>query len=65
MRIHGIFYKSCLICVFIVSCILTGDAFGKDLVGKFVVAIREPLQNEDGFRVITRTLERGRDTSNW
>ena len=33
--------------------------------GKFVVAIREPLQNEDGFRAITSTLERGRDTSNW
>ncbi len=65
MRIHGFIYKSFLIYVFIVLCIVTGDAFGKDLDGKFVFAIREPLQNEDGFRAVTRTLERGRDASNW
>ncbi len=33
--------------------------------GKLVFAIKEPLQNEDGFRATTKTLERGKDVSNW
>lgn len=33
--------------------------------GQMVFTIKEPLQNEDGFRASTRTLERARDTSNW
>ena len=33
--------------------------------GQLVFSIKEPLQNEDGFRASTRTLERARDTSNW
>ena len=33
--------------------------------GQLVFTIKEPLQNEDGFRASTRTLERARDTSNW
>ena len=32
---------------------------------KLVFAIREPFHNETGFRVTTRTLERGRDTEKW
>ncbi len=32
---------------------------------KLVFAIREPFQQEDGFRATTRTLEKGRSTKKW
>lgn len=42
-----------------------GVVFAESGGGKLVFAIREPLLNEDGFRITTRTLERGRDTTSW
>ncbi len=33
--------------------------------GKLVFTIKEPLQNEDGFRATTDTLRKGQDRSNW
>lgn len=52
---------SVLILVFTVG----GVVFAESGDGKLVFAIREPLLNEDGFRITTRTLERGRDTTSW
>ena len=51
--------------VFILVAIVCGVASADDSAGKWVFAIREPFLNEDGFRVTTRTLERGRDTEKW
>ena len=39
-----------------------GPVFAAD---KLVFAIREPFQQEDGFRATTRTLEKGRSTKKW
>ena len=55
-RIMGV-----LILVFIIG----GVGFAEVDADKFVFAIREPFLNEDGFRAVTRTLERVRGTANW
>ena len=55
----------CSLCLLIIL-MLTGTVdYTEANEGKLVFAIREPLQNEDGFRATTNTLEKGRDTSNW
>ena len=53
------------ICVLILVFTLGGVGFAENGAGKLVFAVREPLENEDGFRITTRTLERGRDTTSW
>jgi Tol biopolymer transport system component len=55
----------CVISVFILVVIVGGIVFAESSAGKLVFTIREPLLNEDGFRITTRTLERGRDVTNW
>ena len=37
----------------------------QDELEKLVFAIRKPLENRDGFRASTRTLEKGRGTTKW
>lgn len=65
MKNRGIPILICIISGFFFV-LLVGEVISAEKSeDKFVFAIREPLQNEDGFRAITRTLERGRDTSNW
>ena len=54
-----------VISVLILVVIVSGVVLAEGSEGKLVFAIREPLLNEDGFRSITRTLERGRDTTSW
>lgn len=54
-----------LISVFILIALINGVVFAEDGRGKLVFAIKEPLQNEDGFRATTDTLEKGRGTSDW
>ncbi len=53
------------ICVLILVLTVGGVGFAENGAGQLVFAIREPLLNEDGFRITTRTLERGRDTTSW
>ncbi len=55
----------CVISVFILVVIVGGVVFSESSAGKLVFTIREPLLNENGFRITTRTLERGRDVTNW
>ena len=51
--------------VFILVVTVGGVVCAEESAGKFVFAIREPFLNEDGFRITTRALERGRDTEKW
>ena len=53
------------ISVLVIVASMTVIVFAEDSAGKLVFTIREPLQNEDGFRAATRTLPKGSDTSNW
>ena len=53
------------ISVLILGVAVGGVVFAESSAGKLVFAIREPLLNEDGFRITTQTLERGRDTTSW
>lgn len=54
-----------LICVSILVGIVSGNVYAEENSGKLVFTVREPLQNEDGFRFTTRTLEKGRDVTDW
>ncbi len=54
-----------IIGIFILIVTVSGVAFAEGPTGQLVFAIREPFLNEDGFRITTRTLERGRDTEKW
>ena len=54
-----------LISVSILVFMVGGVVFAEDSAEKLVFAIREPLLNEDGFRITTQTLGRGQDTTNW
>ena len=65
IKIGEIMRIKCIISVFILVFMVGGVVFAEDDAGKLVFAIREPLLNEDGFRITTRTLERGRDVTNW
>ena len=51
--------------VLILAITVGGVGLVESSAGKLVFAVREPLLNEDGFRITTRTLERGRDTTSW
>ena len=51
--------------VFILVVTVSGVVFAEGSPGKWVFTIREPFLNEDGFRITTQTLERGRDTKKW
>ncbi len=55
----------CVMSVFILVVMVGSVVFAEESAGKLVFAIREPFMNEDGFRATTRTLQRGRDTTNW
>ena len=55
----------CVIGVFILFVMVGGAASEQDEVGKLVFALRKPLENRDGFRASTRTLEKGRGTTKW
>lgn len=65
MKNSEILFLICIISVFLLVLTVGEVPSLEESEGKFVFAIREPLQNEDGFRAMTQTLERGRDTSNW
>ena len=65
LKIGELMRIKCVISVFILVIMVGGVVFAEGNVGKLVFAIREPLLNEDGFRITTRTLERGRDVTNW
>ena len=54
-----------MITLFISVVTISGVVFAESSADQLVFAIREPFLNEDGFRITTRTLERGRDTTNW
>lgn len=51
----------CVLYVLIINSVV----FSQDNSSKLVFTVREPLLHEDGFRAATRTLQKGRDTSNW
>ena len=55
----------CVIGVLILVVTVGGNVFSEGSAGKFVFAIREPFQHEDGFRAATQMLERGRGTTEW
>ena len=55
----------CVIFVFILFVTVGGVGSAQDEVGNLVFAIRTPLENRDGFRASTRTLEKGRGTTKW
>lgn len=54
-----------VISMFILVFMVGGVVLAEDSAEKLVFAIREPLLNEDGFRITTQTLGRGQDTTNW
>ena len=54
-----------VVSVFILVAIVGGVVLAEQSSGKWVFVIREPFLNEDGFRITTQTLERGRDTEKW
>ena len=55
----------CVVGVFILVVMIGGAASEQDDEGKLVFASRKPLENRDGFRASTRTLEKGRGTIKW
>ena len=55
----------CVILVFILFLTVGGVASAQGKVGNLVFAMRKPMENRDGFRASTRTLERGRGTTKW
>lgn len=55
----------CIIGMFILIVILSGAASAQNEVGKLVFAVREPLEDRNGFRAATGTLEKGRGTTKW
>lgn len=51
---------------FIIILLMSGGfVYPETNEGKLVFAFKEPLQNEDGFRASTNTLQKGQDISNW
>lgn len=50
---------------FILVVMIGGAALAQDEAGTLVFAVRKPLENRDGFRAATRTLEKGRGTAKW
>lgn len=54
-----------VISMFILVFMVSSFVLAEDSAEKLVFAIREPLLNEDGFRITTQTLGRGQDTTNW
>ncbi len=51
--------------VYIIFCIVGSVVYAENNAGKLVFTVREPFPHEDGFRAVTRTLQKGRDTTNW
>ena len=58
-------HVKCVIGVFILFVTVSGVTSAQDEIGQFVFALRKPLENRDGFRASTRTLEKGRGTTKW
>ena len=56
---------TCVVGLFVLMITLSGAASVQDEVGKLVFTVRKPLDNRDGFRAATRTLEKGRGTTKW
>ena len=55
----------CAISVLMLFVTVGSAASAQDEMGKLVFAIRKPLENRNGFRASTRTLEKGRGTTKW